>query len=440
MDSDVVKSLNQLINFIDNAEESASVTNEHVAFICRNLLAFIIQQSKDINDVSKTASQVQGALLKLTSEDLSDEIDNVEEVLNFLKGIKDDETLLAKISEIFTEIRTLDNTTTGKLAEKVDKEFGKGLSSNDYTTVEKKKLAGIEAGANKYVHPATHPATMINEDAEHRFMTDAERKRLAGIEAGANKYVHPATHPATMINEDAEHRFMTDAEKAKWDAAAIPVLLPINGVCSGREEMPASGVWAFPDEEMGGMWCIEGDFSVYGLTRRDYCVSVGIDGSRWVPKPEGVYRCVDYKGVQRIYTVDPAEGKNRLVAMATVDELPVTHEIDLRSSHFDAQSLKFPTLLDWSMEELDKNIKVGDKVKLKCDFLQSEGSLPAGMWCEWVVTGKWYEFDDNTGVIFTGLVPSLDSIYKIEIYFETNAAYAQVNNTVHVQLTLLKEW
>ena len=402
MDSDVVKSLNQLINFIDNAEESASVTNEHVAFICRNLLAFIIQQSKDINDVSKTASQVQDALLKLTSEDLSDEIDNVEEVLNFLKGIKDDETLLAKISEIFTKIRTLDTTITGELADKVDKEFGKGLSSNDYTTVEKQKLSGIEAGANKYVHPDTHPAT--------------------------------------RITEDASHRFVTDVEKAKWDAAAIPVLLPINGVCSGREEMPASGVWAFPDEEMGGMWCIEGDFSAYGLTRRDYCVSVGIDSSRWVPKPEGVYRCVDYKGVQRIYTVDPAEGKNRLVAMATVDELPVTHEIDLRGSHFDAQSLKFPTLLDWSMEELDKNIKVGDKVKLKCDFLQSEGSLPAGMWCEWVVTGKWYEFDDNTGVIFTGLVPSLDSIYKIEIYFETNAAYAQVNNTVHVQLTLLKEW
>lgn len=217
MDSDVVKSLVQLINFIDNAEESASVTNEHVAFICRNLLDFIVQQSKDINDVSKTASQVKDALLKLTSEDLSDEIDNVEEVLNFLKGIKDDETLLAKISEIFTEIRTLDTTITGELADKVDKELGKGLSSNDYTNAEKNKLAGIEEGANKYVHPATHPATMIREDAEHRFVTDAEREKLDGVADGANKYVHPATHPATMIEEDAEHRFVSDAEKQKWN-------------------------------------------------------------------------------------------------------------------------------------------------------------------------------------------------------------------------------
>ena len=36
---------------------------------------------------------------------------------------------------------------------KVDKLVGKGLSTNDYTTVEKNKLATIAEGANKYVHP-----------------------------------------------------------------------------------------------------------------------------------------------------------------------------------------------------------------------------------------------------------------------------------------------
>lgn len=43
----------------------------------------------------------------------------------------------------------------------VSKETGKGLSTNDYTTEEKQKLAGIEENANYYVHPATHPASMI---------------------------------------------------------------------------------------------------------------------------------------------------------------------------------------------------------------------------------------------------------------------------------------
>ena len=46
-------------------------------------------------------------------------------------------------------------------AGKVDKVEGKGLSTNDYTTAEKNKLAGIAADANNYVHPASHPASMI---------------------------------------------------------------------------------------------------------------------------------------------------------------------------------------------------------------------------------------------------------------------------------------
>lgn len=40
------------------------------------------------------------------------------------------------------------------LAGKVDTETGKGLSTNDYTTTEKTKLAGIEDGANNYTLPA----------------------------------------------------------------------------------------------------------------------------------------------------------------------------------------------------------------------------------------------------------------------------------------------
>lgn len=47
----------------------------------------------------------------------------------------------------------LDDTTVD-LSGKVDKVAGKGLSTNDYTTVEKTKLAGIAEGANKYVHPS----------------------------------------------------------------------------------------------------------------------------------------------------------------------------------------------------------------------------------------------------------------------------------------------
>lgn len=48
-------------------------------------------------------------------------------------------------------------------------------------------------------------------------MSAADKKKLDGVAAGANNYQHPATHAATMITEDATHRFTTDAEKAKWN-------------------------------------------------------------------------------------------------------------------------------------------------------------------------------------------------------------------------------
>lgn len=83
------------------------------------------------------------------------------------------------------------------------------------TDTERNKLSTIAENANNYVHPSTHPATIIVEDSTHRFTSDAEKSKLAGIENGANRYVHPASHPGTMITEDASHRWFTDAERSK---------------------------------------------------------------------------------------------------------------------------------------------------------------------------------------------------------------------------------
>lgn len=44
-------------------------------------------------------------------------------------------------------------SATTDLATKVDKVTGKQLSTNDYTTAEKTKLAGVETGANRYTLP-----------------------------------------------------------------------------------------------------------------------------------------------------------------------------------------------------------------------------------------------------------------------------------------------
>lgn len=48
-------------------------------------------------------------------------------------------------------------------------------------------------------------------------ISDSEKNKLANIEAEANKYVHPSSHPASMITETSSKRFVSDAEKEKWN-------------------------------------------------------------------------------------------------------------------------------------------------------------------------------------------------------------------------------
>ena len=61
--------------------------------------------------------------------------------------------------------------TVNQLNNKVDKVTNMGLSTNDYTTADKNKLAGIEAGAE--VNPTS--LSELSEDATHRLVTDTEK-------------------------------------------------------------------------------------------------------------------------------------------------------------------------------------------------------------------------------------------------------------------------
>lgn len=61
-----------------------------------------------------------------------------------------------------------------KLSLKVDVQDGKRLSTEDYTTSEKTKLANVEDNANYYVHPSTHSTGMVLEpSALNRLETSA---------------------------------------------------------------------------------------------------------------------------------------------------------------------------------------------------------------------------------------------------------------------------
>jgi hypothetical protein len=71
--------------------------------------------------------------------------------------------------------KPISTATQTALDTKVDKVAGKKLSTEDYTSAEKTKLAGIAAGANAYTHPDNHPASIITQDENNRFVTDNEK-------------------------------------------------------------------------------------------------------------------------------------------------------------------------------------------------------------------------------------------------------------------------
>ena len=175
-------------------------------------------------------------------------------------------------------------TVANQIGNKVDKVDGKGLSTNDYTTAEKNKLAGIATGANNYTHPTTsgnkhipsggssgqilrwsadgtavwgadnNTDTKVTSVGNHYTpsggnttsasggkLTDITNSssgvnvvtgvtkdaagHITGVTSLALKsvntvYTHPSTHPATMITEDSTHRFVTDTEKVTWNNKA----------------------------------------------------------------------------------------------------------------------------------------------------------------------------------------------------------------------------
>lgn len=66
---------------------------------------------------------------------------------------------LKEIQTYIADDKTGAESMVLSIQSKVDKVDGKGLSTNDYTTTEKDKLANIEAEANKYIHPSYDTAT-----------------------------------------------------------------------------------------------------------------------------------------------------------------------------------------------------------------------------------------------------------------------------------------
>lgn len=74
------------------------------------------------------------------------------------------------------------------------------------------------------INAATAGLRVFVKEDKQNYVYDGTAWQLMTTGQG---YVHPSTHPATMIVEDATHRFVTDAEKATWNNKADKTLASV---------------------------------------------------------------------------------------------------------------------------------------------------------------------------------------------------------------------
>lgn len=147
-DTTINNNISSLTNRVKVNEDKLTIINGNES--TTGSIANAIKQAKSYTDTTVTAEQTraENAEQKLTS-DLASEVTRA-------KGSESaNATAIANEVERATGVEeTLNSNITQLQTQKVDKVEGKGLSTNDYTTPEKNKLAAIEAEANKYVLPA----------------------------------------------------------------------------------------------------------------------------------------------------------------------------------------------------------------------------------------------------------------------------------------------
>ena len=94
----------------------------------------------DDTEVRSLITVINGRLDTILGDGASTAIDTFNEIEAFLAGITDTQTLTGLLQE---QKQTITTETDNKLANKVDKVSGKGLSTNDYTNDEKAKLGAL---------------------------------------------------------------------------------------------------------------------------------------------------------------------------------------------------------------------------------------------------------------------------------------------------------
>ena len=179
-DTTINNNVSSLSNRVKVNEDKLTIINGNES--TTGSIANAIKQAKSYTDTTVTAEQTraEAAEQKLTS-DLASEVTrakgaesaNATAIANEVEratGVE--EALRTDVEDLTGQVLILEKT-------KVNKVEGKDLSTNDYTTPEKNKLAAIEAEANKYILPAATTTTLGGIIVGDRLSIDDTGKLVA---------------------------------------------------------------------------------------------------------------------------------------------------------------------------------------------------------------------------------------------------------------------
>lgn len=182
---------------------------------------------KHITSAERTKwNKVVSDFAAITGNDADSVINKWEEVVAFL--------------DTYTEADTLANL----LSNKVDKVSGKGLSTNDFTDALLTKLNGIEAGANKYIHP-THSAVTI-ASADGRVLGNISVDSLGHVTSVGYKALGFADMPSlyigkTKVQSSSAAQALTGISSITLEGGTSSQFLKADGSLDGTAYLPLAG-------------------------------------------------------------------------------------------------------------------------------------------------------------------------------------------------------
>lgn len=250
---------NQIISAINakvEQEAGKALSDENFTAEEKQFLATLAAKDivKMITDEITRATEAEGTLsssISRLSKDFTDFIsdtadaDNIinrfHEIVAFLSGIAETDTLEGMFSEMSSSVSQSITTAISDFDAKIKlfisqnyqpKESGKGLSTNDYTTAEKEKLAGLANYDDTAITKSINDEITRSKAAESALsgkLDELSKVALAdvgyfAIEYGDEESSSQADPAVTIINQPYYDYFM-----AKWEAANKPCEKKLDG-------------------------------------------------------------------------------------------------------------------------------------------------------------------------------------------------------------------